>query len=273
MSRALGPKMPKLLDLPHELVLSILQNTELPELYSAILSHSTFNNIWKSHTSTISKAVLSNSIECPPEAMHLAHAASSERPIDFAEAVERHKRIVSAAKCVSDMYDAYLHDVDAYLHDALAYPRLQLLCPETRRACIRAFYWLWSAVLTSQYKPFKAAKPMARLPPRAMLTLCEIFLWIPVQAYACVYSPIAKARRIYPPLSSRPRVAQHRRWQICCQRLWYDTDVKAARQEVWNDILQTDADEPRIFGEQKQELASFLARVRSSLDAQSGFPD
>ena len=269
----MGPKMPHLLNLPSELVLSILQSLELPELYSAILSHSIFNNIWKSHTSSVSAAALSNSIECFPEAMRLADAASSEPTINFAEAVEKHKRIVSAASCVTDIYEAYLHDVDAYLHDALAHRRLQSLHPEIRRACIRAFYWLWTAVLTSQYKPFRAAKLMNRLPPRAMLTLCEIFLWIPVQAFATVYSPIAKARRIYPPLSRLPRVAQHRRWQICCQKLWYDRDFKAARQQVWNRILKTDADEPRDFGEQKQQLAAFLARVRSSLDAQCGFPD
>ena len=236
----MGPKMPQLLNLPSELVLSILQSLELPELYSAILSHSTFNNIWKSHTSSVSAATLSNSIECFPEAMRLADAASSEPTINFAEAVEKHKRIVSAASCVTDMYDAYLHD-------ALAHPRLQSLHPETRRACIRAFYWLWTAVLTSQYKPFRAARSMNRLPPRAMLTLCEIFLWIPVQAFAYVYSTIARARRIYPPLSSRPRVAQHRRWQICCQNWWYHPEFKADRQKVWNKILKTDADEPRIF--------------------------
>lgn len=242
--------MPTLLDLPYELVLSILQNLALPELYSAIKSHSIFNNIWKSHTSTISTAALSKSIECFPEAMHLAHAALPRRPINFEGAVEKHKRIVDAATCVSDMCDAYLHDVLAYDPDQFHYPG-------TRRACIRAYYWLWTAVLTSQYKPFRAAKSMDRLPPRAMLTLCDIFIWIPVQAYACVYSPIARARQIYPPLSSHPRLAQHRRWQICCQELWYHSDFRADRQKAWSQILKINADEPRNFGgELKPQLLS-----------------
>ena len=260
--------MPNLLDLPPELVLSILQNIELPELYPTIRSNSIFNNIWKLHTSTISTAILSNSIECFPEAMHLAHAASSERHINFEKAIEKHKRVVSAAKCVSDMCDAYLHNGNPYLHDALPYRRFHLLHPETRRACIRAFYWLWTAVLTSQYKPFRAVKPMNRLPPRAMITLCEIFLWIPVQGWACFYSLITKTRRIYPPLNSRLRLAQHRRWQICCQKFWHDSEFRADRQKVWTKILKTNADEPRIYGEHKPQLVAFLARVRTSLQAQ-----
>ena len=261
------------LGLPSELVLSILQNLELPELYSAIQSHSIFNNIWISHTSTVSTAVLSNSIECFPEAMHLANAASPERPAKFEEAVEKHKRIVYAAKCVSDMYDVYLHDVDAYIHYTLTFSRLQSLLPETRRACIRAFYWLWEAVLTSQYKPFKAAKSMNRLPPRAMLSLCEIFLWIPVQAYASIYSPIARARRIYPPLSSRPRLAHHRKWQICCQRLWYDPEFRANRREAWTKILEIKAEEPQLLEEHNPQLITFLARVRNSIQIRSDIPD
>lgn len=257
------PEMAGLLDLPPEIVLYILKHLDVSGLYAAIRSHSIFNSSWKSHNRLISAAVLSNSIESYPEAFQLEQAAHSEIPTDFQAVVRQNKRMMDAARCVSNIYELYLED---YVRPWLLSRKHHKLTGKNRRAFKRAFYWYWKAVLTAQYKPFRALKPLDQLSPRAVLSLCELLLWVASKSFSCLYGPIARTQRIYGRLYNRPRLSAHRKWQICTDNLWDDPDFKTVRRKAWRKILGPD-DPERPEPVRGSSTVYFLGEMRKTLQA------
>ena len=227
MSKPVGAIGIGLLDLPAEILLYTFQAVDsIADLKSLILTAPMFNDLWKTHTAVISSAVLSKDIECMDEALEVEEAVYPN-----GLGIERHKRIISAASLVSNLYEAFL----SQQHDRrYQYIGSEPTESECRRSFKRSFYWLWMLVVTSQYKPFALQQSLDPFPLRRkdVLSLCELTIWFSDDMYVAPCQFIRKAYRIYR-REDRIRCAQSRRWQICCWHLWRQPQFKRIRLAHW----------------------------------------
>lgn len=216
-----------LINLPAEILLYTFQAVDsVADLKSLILTTPMFRDLWKSHTALISSAVLSRNIECIDEAVKLEEAVYPR-----GLAIERHKRIISAASLVSNLYGVFVIEQRSRKYQFIGSKSTESEC---RWSFKRSFYWLWMLVVTSQYKPFALQPSLDPFPLRRkdVLSLCELIIWFSDEAYVALYLFIRKACRIYR-CKDRIRCAQSRRWQICCGDLWQQAQFEKIRLAHW----------------------------------------
>lgn len=216
-----------LLDLPAEILLYTFQGVDsVADLKSLILTAPMFNDLRKSHTAVISSAVLSKDIECIDDSLELEEAVYPN-----GLAIERHKRIISAASLVSNLYEAFLSQQHGRRYQYIGSEPTESKC---RGSFKRSFYWLWMLVVTSQYKPFALQQSLDPFPLRRkdVLSLCELTIWFSDEMYVAPYQFIRKAYRIYR-CEDRIRCAQSRRWQIGCWDLWQQPQFENIRLAHW----------------------------------------
>ena len=198
------PEAPGLSNLPVEILLYILQAVDsLSDLKSLILTASRFNDVWKCHTASISSIILRKNIECFTEVSKLEEAIHSTLPVGFQKAVARHKRIISAARLISAIYELFSTD-----YNVLWGRRAGCSIFEDRGSFKRSFYWIWMMVVTSKYKPYEAQRPLNPFPLHIddLLSLCELIVWVRATAYTTI---LGKTYAIY-----------HRKDRIRCARTY-----------------------------------------------------
>ncbi|CAF9938289.1 MAG: hypothetical protein HETSPECPRED_001020 [Heterodermia speciosa] len=268
-------KSPGLLDLPVEIVLYILQAADsLSDLKSLILTAPSFNNVWKVYTASISRGVLGRNIECLDEILNLEKAVHPKLAAGFGPALERVKRITSAACLASSAYEDYI-----FIYSRISfYQDLLVPCgsgreefclrdPENRRSFKRSFYCLWMLVITSEYKPLVPRQPLNPFPlqRKDVLSLCELAIWILSHVTPAPSSLFRKASRIYN-LKDHVRCLQNRRWELCCISLWQQPHFGQIRREHWSldlglTITEPSQDISSAFG---YPLVLFLADARKA---------
>lgn len=218
---------PTILDLPHELILIVLEFVDsLSDLAALINTAPIFNHVWKTRTASISAAILPTAIECYPQAFSLEEGLHPEAPVTFEMVLQRHSRIVKAARCVNEVWDLFLPDfATEYFIDSPENSR-RLHYREHRHDFKSMLYFMWSVVGASAYKPFKLPADLCsnlhRLPRRYTLPLCEVTAWLGRNVSTQLKSTIAKMRNIYCP-RDRVRYSYQGRWMVCCEELW-DSD-------------------------------------------------
>ena len=96
----------------------------------------------------------------------------------------------------------------------------------------RPLYWLWTLVVTAQYKPIILQEPMDPFPLRRndILPLCELSIWIGTAEQMELLPLYDMINRIYR-RRDRKRCAQSRRWQLCCQPIWGQPELEKAREK------------------------------------------
>ena len=273
-----------LVDLPAELILAILENLELSDLYSTIRAAQIFNNVWKSHTAPISAASLARSIECYPEALQLEKAMQRRTFHRFELPLKRHKRLVLAAKCVSAAYETFLQD---YLKEPTLGGRFHFHefyedNEEDRVAFKRAFYWFWRLALSATYRPSKDRRPNGTAPyeaselpkPLDFPRRCTVFFvwgllaYIRREAYGCLSVVLSNLQQIYGKGDDGPRWKIHWRWQRYSEQLWQDPDFAALRRKYWENDALVGGSEPRVesrWYDRETSTAFFLERVREAM--------
>ena len=246
-------KSPGLLDLPVEIVLYILQAADsLSDLKSLILTAPSFNNVWKVYTASISRGVLGRNIECLDEILKLEEAVHPKLAAGFGPALERVKRITSAACLASSAYEDYILNYSrSRFYQNLLVPcgsgreEFCLRDPESRRSFKRSFYCLWMLVITSEYKPLVPRQPLNPFPLRRrdVLSLCELAAWIGRSEFPPPSSLFRKANSIYN-LKDRGACVPNRRWEPCCISLWQQPHFQQMRREHWSLDLGLNITEP-----------------------------
>ena len=244
---------PGLLDLLVEILLYILQAANsLSDLKSLILAAPSFNNVWKAYTASISLGVLGRTIEGFDQVLKLEETVHPKLAAGFEPAIQRLKRITSAARLASCAYEDYIFN---FSHNSVyreLFPAFDsgqeefcLRDPESRRSFKRSFYWLWMLVVTSEYKPLVLHQPLDPFPLRRsdVLTLCELSGWIVDGVFPPPFSIFSKAYRIYK-RKDRVRCAQNRRWQLCCISLWQQIRFRQVRRDHWSLDLGMIVSEP-----------------------------
>ena len=229
-SKQAGWKMPSfqthltILDLPHELILIVLESVEsLSDLAALIKTAPSFNNVWKTRTASISAAILPTAIECYSQALMLEEDLHPEEPVGFEMVLQRHSRIVRAARCANEVWDLFLLDfATEYFTNSPEIIR-RLHYRNHRHDFKLMLYWMWRVVGASAYKPFKLPADLCsnlhRLPRGHLLPLCEVTAWLGGKLSAQVKNTIAKMRNVYRP-RDRVRYSYHDRWMVCCEELW-----------------------------------------------------
>ncbi|KAL8788234.1 MAG: hypothetical protein Q9195_007403 [Heterodermia aff. obscurata] len=265
-------KSPTLLDLPVEIVLYILQAADsFSDLKSLILTAPSFNNVWKAYTASISSGVLARNIEGFAQVLKLEETVHPKLAAGFEPAIERIKRITSAACLAECAYEGYVFNYSRNTR----YKNLFVCCdsgqekfclrdPESRRSFKRSFYWLWLLVITSESKPLVLHQPLDPFPLRRtdVLSLCEILWWIvAVYENPPQLSIFRKAYRIYN-VEERVRCPHNRRWELCCITLWKAPRFQQTRREYWSLDLGISVPEPSLGG-RRPRLAS-LAKAREA---------
>lgn len=268
---------PRMIRLPGEIVLCILQAVHsLSDLKSLILTAPSFNDVWKVYTASISSVILERSIEGFDELLKLEVTVHPKCSAGFEPALERLKRIVSAASLASRTHKDFVRD---YSRSISPYNPLQLESyleePEGRKSFKRSFYWLWTFVITSEYKALAHHQPLDPFPVRRsdILSLCELTVWIISFAYPPPSSILGKAYRIYN-RKDRVRCAQTRRWELCCVSLWQQVPFQQARRDHWSLDLGLTVSEPRhgllsINGRCYNLFLRFLTNAREKTYHQS----
>ena len=231
-------RSPCSLHLPVEIALYILQAASSAScLKSLILVAPSFNNVWKAYTASISSVVLGRSIEGFDDVLKLEETVHPQLAAGFEPALERHKRLSSAASLASSAFEDFVYDYPHTFSCNLWHVQPYLAEPLGRRSFKRCFYWLWMLVITSEYKPLVFHQPLDPFPLRRSdtLCLCELIIWIVLGSgkYTTPSSIFGKAYRIYH-LKDRVRCAQHRRWELCCKSLWQQVPFQQARRDHWS---------------------------------------
>ena len=239
---------PSLIRLPAEIVFCILQAVHsLPDLKSLILTAPSFNHVWKVYTASISCVILERIVEGFDELLKLEVTVHPTCSAGFEPALDRLKRLVSAANLASRAHRDFVRD---YSRNFSSYGLWQLeSCSEeseSRRSFKRSFYWLWAFVITSEYKALVHHLPLDPFPVRRsdILSLCELTVWIISYAFPPPASILGKAYRIYN-RKDRVRCAQTRRWELCCVSLWQQVPFQQARRDHWSLDLGLAVSEPR----------------------------
>ena len=244
------PDSSGLLHLPTEVILYILEAVDsLSDLRCLILTAPQFNHVWRAHTTSISSAVLSRKIDCFAEASTLEESVHSELPVGFGPALERHKRIISAACLASTAYELFREDYNPTLY----YQFVVHWHDEDRQSFKRCFYWVWVAVVTSTYKPFRLQKPLCPFPlPREdTLALCELIVWVRAGTYTVVSPLLSRTYGLYHH-SDRVRCAQSRRWQVCCRDIWQKPEFEKVRAAYWSDLDMVGQEPQDSFAEENE---------------------
>ena len=216
---------PTLLDFPHELVLIVLESVNsLTDLAALINTAAIFNNVWKTRTASISAAILSTAIECYQRACSLEEELHPEAPVGFEMVLQRHSRIVKAARCANEAWELFLPDfAPEYFSNP---PELLSVLHYTdhRHGFKSMFYYMWGVVGASAYKPFKLPADLCaslhRLPRRYIVPLCEVTAWLGGKLSTRLKRIIAKMRNVYCP-RDRVRYSYQDRWMVCCEELWH----------------------------------------------------
>ena len=215
---------PTILDFPHELILNVLESTDsLSDLVALINTAPIFNNVWKTRTASISAALLSTTIECYPQALSLEEVLHPEAPVGFEMILQRHTRIVKAARCVNEAWNLFQLDFALeYLGDSSK--SLSLLHYRDHRHDFKSMlYYMWRLVGASAYKPFKLPADLCsnlrQLPQRYFLPLCEVTVWLGGKVSTQLKRALARMRNVYCPCD-RVRFSYQDRWRVCCEELW-----------------------------------------------------
>ncbi|KAG7005303.1 hypothetical protein G7Y79_00020g048310 [Physcia stellaris] len=271
-------------DLPVELILAILENLDLSDLYSAIRAAPIFNRVWRLHTASISAASLARSIECYPEALQLDQALQSTTFHRFESPLKRHNRLVLATKCVSAAYQTFLQD---YLKEYRLGGRFRFYefyedNEEDRMAFKRAFYWFWRLALSETYRPTTHRRPNGTNPyessqlskPLDFPRRCTVFFvwgllaYIRREAYRCLFVVLSKVQRVYGKGEDRQRQSIQWRWQNYSEQLWNDPGFVALRKKYWENDVLVGGPEPGVeYGWYERDTATafFLERVREAM--------
>ena len=215
---------PPILDLPHELILIVLESVDsLSDLASLIKTAPIFNNVWKARTASISAAILPTAVECFPHALSLEKGLHPEAPVGFDLSLQRHSRIVKAARCANEAWELFLFDfTPEYLFSNS--PESPMLhygdhCFDFKSM----FFFMWWVVGDSAYKPFKFPTDLCaaldQLPRRYILALCEVTAWLGSKLSSQLKRIITKMRNVYCP-RDRVRYSYQDRWMVCCEQLW-----------------------------------------------------
>ena len=254
---------PTILDFPHELILTVLESIDsLSDLAALINTAPIFNNVWKSRTASISAALLSTTIECYPQALSLEEELHPEAPAGFEMNLQRHSRIVKAARCANEAWNIFqLHFTLEYLSDSSE--SLSLLHYRDHRNDFKLMlYYMWRVVGASAYKPFKLPADLCsnlrRLPRRYILPLCEVTAWLGGKSSTQLKRTLARMRRVYCPCD-RVRFAYRNRWRKCCEELWNSGFFTKCHTDYFVQDLQV-APLPRPFRRMYHYNTYFLFR-------------
>lgn len=277
--KQLGP-----VDLPAELILYILKNLDLSDLYAAIRAARVFNSVWRLHTATISAASLTRSIECYPEALQLEEAVTRRKFHKPEQLLKKHNRLVRAAKCVSVAYEIFLQDYlkEYRLGGRFRFHEFYEDNKQDRVAFKRAFYWFWRLALTASYQASKrrtvtltaSYNPIVLRKPLEFPRRCPVFFvwgllaYIRREAYRCLYVVLSKIQRIYGKGFDGPRRSIHWIWQNYSEQLWNDWDFAVLRRKYWENDAIVGGREPvveYIWYERGTSTAFFLERVREAM--------
>ena len=218
---AVSPHNPSILDLPHELIVLVLELTSsVPDLAALIGTAPIFNNVWKLRTASISEAVLSKDIECYPQALLLENTFHPEPLVGFEMTVQRHSRLVKAARCADEAWKLLLSDFTG----RTSYQKIPYPIHDSDRPMLKeVFYWLWRVVGTATYRPFRfpadLKENLDQLSRWHILPLCELTVWFAGRLNARLKRTTAKMRNTHLP-RDRTRYAYHCRWVDCCEQLW-----------------------------------------------------
>ena len=215
---------PSILGYPHELILMILESVDsLSDLAALISTAPIFNNVWKARTASISAAVLSTAIDCYPHALSVEKDLHPEAPVGFEMVLQRHSRIVKAARCANEVWQLFLLDFAPEYFTNLP-ESLSLGHYNDHRLDFKSMlYWMWLVVVASYYRPFAFPAGLYanihRLPQWYILPLCEVTAWMGGKLCTRLKRIIAKMRNVYPPCD-RVRFSYQDQWLACCEKLW-----------------------------------------------------